>query len=94
METNAHFRYIAQPALWDYFRCHGQDKEATDNQRYSGRWLDSIRSQMGTGIWMCRSRDANILVMDVEGTDDRERGEQVGGDQCYKSKNKDSATTI
>ena len=47
-----------------------------------------------TGIWMCRSRDANILVMDVEGTDDRERGEQVGGDQCYKSKNNDSATTI
>ncbi|KAH9971140.1 root hair defective 3 GTP-binding protein-domain-containing protein [Lactifluus volemus] len=27
------------------------------------------------GIWMCRDRDKNILVMDVEGTDGRERGE-------------------
>jgi hypothetical protein len=36
---------------------------------------------MHTGIWMCRAKDANILVMDVEGTDGRERGEdQVGND--------------
>ena len=27
------------------------------------------------GIWMCRGRDMNVLVMDVEGTDGRERGE-------------------
>jgi hypothetical protein len=28
-----------------------------------------------SGIWMCRGRDMNVLVMDVEGTDGRERGE-------------------
>ena len=27
------------------------------------------------GIWMCRGHDMNVLVMDVEGTDGRERGE-------------------
>jgi protein SEY1 len=27
------------------------------------------------GIWMCRAQDMNLLVMDVEGTDGRERGE-------------------
>ncbi|KAI0247304.1 root hair defective 3 GTP-binding protein-domain-containing protein [Lactifluus subvellereus] len=27
------------------------------------------------GIWMCRGRDMDVLVMDVEGTDGRERGE-------------------
>ena len=41
---------------------------------------------------MCRARDANILVMDVEGTDGRERGEdQVGDDHCYEPKNNDQA---
>jgi len=28
-----------------------------------------------TGIWMCRGKGMNVLVMDVEGTDGRERGE-------------------
>lgn len=27
------------------------------------------------GIWMCRGKDMNVMVMDVEGTDGRERGE-------------------
>ena len=27
------------------------------------------------GIWMCRGKDTNVMVMDVEGTDGRERGE-------------------
>ena len=27
------------------------------------------------GIWMCRGRGMNVMVMDVEGTDGRERGE-------------------
>lgn len=27
------------------------------------------------GIWMCRDKDMPVLVMDVEGTDGRERGE-------------------
>jgi hypothetical protein len=44
---------------------------------------------------MCRAREANILVMDVEGTDGRERGEdQVGDVQCYESKNNDQASTL
>jgi protein SEY1 len=50
-----------------------------------------------TGIWMCRAKEANILVMDVEGTDGRERGEdQVGYDWTYESKNKNKGqpTTI
>lgn len=28
-----------------------------------------------SGIWMCRGKDMNVMVMDVEGTDGRERGE-------------------
>ncbi|KAH9971142.1 RHD3/Sey1 [Lactifluus volemus] len=36
---------------------------------------NSKRQQTTKGIWMCRARDMNILVMDVEGTDGRERGE-------------------
>ena len=27
------------------------------------------------GIWMCKGKGMNVLVMDVEGTDGRERGE-------------------
>ena len=27
------------------------------------------------GIWMCRAAGLNLMVMDVEGTDGRERGE-------------------
>jgi len=30
---------------------------------------------MVLGIWMCRGKDMNVMVMDVEGTDGRERGE-------------------
>lgn len=36
----------------------------------------------GLGIWMCRGRDMNVMVMDVEGTDGRERGE----DQDFERK--------
>lgn len=36
------------------------------------------------GIWMCRGKSMNVMVMDVEGTDGRERGEdQVSLDVCY-----------
>ncbi|KAG5641514.1 Dynamin-like GTPase that mediates homotypic ER fusion [Asterophora parasitica] len=35
-----------------------------------------------TGIWMCRGKDMNVMVMDVEGTDGRERGE----DQDFERK--------
>ena len=35
-----------------------------------------IEAQMWClGIWMSKAVDANVLVMDVEGTDGRERGE-------------------
>jgi protein SEY1 len=34
------------------------------------------------GIWMCQAKDSNLLVMDVEGTDGRERGE----DQDFERK--------
>jgi hypothetical protein len=27
------------------------------------------------GIWMCKGKDMDVLVMDVEGADGRERGE-------------------
>ena len=37
-------------------------------------WGVSLPS-LHLGIWMCRGRDMNVLVMDVEGTDGRERGE-------------------
>ncbi|KAK2464311.1 hypothetical protein APHAL10511_003768 [Amanita phalloides] len=43
---------------------------------------ESKRQQTTKGIWMCRGRDTNILVMDVEGTDGRERGE----DQDFERK--------
>ncbi|KAJ3033374.1 Dynamin-like GTPase that mediates homotypic ER fusion [Rhizophlyctis rosea] len=33
------------------------------------------RQQTTKGIWACKANDANLLVMDVEGTDGRERGE-------------------
>ncbi|KAJ7071965.1 RHD3/Sey1 [Mycena amicta] len=45
--------------------------------------MDETRRQQTTkGIWMCRGRDMNIMVMDVEGTDGRERGE----DQDFERK--------
>ncbi|KAJ3281929.1 Dynamin-like GTPase that mediates homotypic ER fusion [Borealophlyctis nickersoniae] len=36
---------------------------------------ESARQQTTKGIWVSKARDANLLVMDVEGTDGRERGE-------------------
>jgi hypothetical protein len=33
------------------------------------------RNQTTKGIWISLAKDSNILVMDVEGTDGRERGE-------------------
>ncbi|KAF8348393.1 RHD3/Sey1 [Amanita rubescens] len=43
---------------------------------------ETKRQQTTKGIWMCRAKDSNILVMDVEGTDGRERGE----DQDFERK--------
>ncbi|TRM70209.1 RHD3/Sey1 [Schizophyllum amplum] len=45
--------------------------------------MDETRRQQTTkGIWMCRAKAMNVLVMDVEGTDGRERGE----DQDFERK--------
>ncbi|OCF74245.1 protein SEY1 [Kwoniella mangroviensis CBS 8886] len=43
---------------------------------------ESRRQQTTKGIWMCPSAHGNTLVMDVEGTDGRERGE----DQDFERK--------
>jgi hypothetical protein len=40
------------------------------------------RTQTTKGIWMSKAKDSEILVMDVEGTDGRERGE----DQDFERK--------
>ncbi|KAJ7187746.1 RHD3/Sey1 [Mycena filopes] len=45
--------------------------------------MDETRRQQTTkGIWMCRGKEMNVMVMDVEGTDGRERGE----DQDFERK--------
>ncbi|CAO1629264.1 unnamed protein product [Jaminaea pallidilutea] len=43
---------------------------------------ETKRQQTTKGIWMCRGQQMNVLVMDVEGTDGRERGE----DQDFERK--------
>ncbi|KAI6046110.1 RHD3/Sey1 [Pisolithus marmoratus] len=43
---------------------------------------EAKRQQTTKGIWMCRGKDMSVLVMDVEGTDGRERGE----DQDFERK--------
>jgi hypothetical protein len=45
--------------------------------------MDTVSRQQTTkGIWLSKAKDANILVMDVEGTDGRERGD----DQDFERK--------
>ncbi|KIK09981.1 hypothetical protein K443DRAFT_671298 [Laccaria amethystina LaAM-08-1] len=43
---------------------------------------ETKRQQTTKGIWMCRGKDMDVMVMDVEGTDGRERGE----DQDFERK--------
>ncbi|KAI0687887.1 protein SEY1 [Cytidiella melzeri] len=43
---------------------------------------ETQRQQTTKGIWMCRGKSMNVMVMDVEGTDGRERGE----DQDFERK--------
>ncbi|WFD31493.1 Dynamin-like GTPase that mediates homotypic ER fusion [Malassezia sp. CBS 17886] len=54
-------------------RLFGTNFDVMDNQ---------VRKQTTRGIWLCRGHDRNVLVMDVEGTDGRERGE----DQDFERK--------
>ncbi|EEB07508.1 GTP binding protein Sey1 [Schizosaccharomyces japonicus yFS275] len=45
--------------------------------------MDTVRRQQTTkGIWVSRGKDSSILIMDVEGTDGRERGD----DQDFERK--------
>ena len=34
------------------------------------------RKRLMTGIWLSKALDSDILIMDVEGTDSRERGDE------------------
>lgn len=43
---------------------------------------ESRRQQTTKGIWMCKGKEMDVMVMDVEGTDGRERGE----DQDFERK--------
>lgn len=43
---------------------------------------ETKRQQTTKGIWMCKGQDMSVMVMDVEGTDGRERGE----DQDFERK--------
>ncbi|KAJ7282812.1 RHD3/Sey1 [Mycena rebaudengoi] len=43
---------------------------------------ETQRQQTTKGIWMCRGKSMDVMVMDVEGTDGRERGE----DQDFERK--------
>ena len=36
---------------------------------------ETARMQTTKGIWMSKGKDMKVLIMDVEGTDGRERGE-------------------
>lgn len=44
--------------------------------------VEGVRQQTTKGIWMSKAENRNFLVMDVEGTDGRERGE----DQDFERK--------
>ncbi len=37
---------------------------------------DAERKQTTRGIWSSKAKDGNVIIMDVEGADGRERGEQ------------------
>lgn len=43
---------------------------------------ESARQQTTKGIWISKGQDMKVLIMDVEGTDGRERGE----DQDFERK--------
>ena len=43
---------------------------------------ESSRQQTTKGIWISKGKDMKVLIMDVEGTDGRERGE----DQDFERK--------
>ena len=46
---------------------------------------ETIRKQTTRGIWMSQATEKSILIMDVEGTDGRERGEDQVMFPCFLS---------
>ena len=62
--------------------------ESKRQQTTKGEWASEIWTKTHlqrlslVGIWMCRGTGINLMVMDVEGTDGRERGE----DQDFERK--------
>ena len=58
--------------------------------RMHSRLRADIETFWVIGIWMCKAKNANLLVMDVEGTDGRERGEdqvRLAPPQCVSTSN-------
>lgn len=49
--------------------------ESNRKQTTKGR-VEIGLTRLTIGIWMSRALNSNILIMDVEGTDSRERGDE------------------
>ncbi|KAG1879752.1 root hair defective 3 GTP-binding protein-domain-containing protein [Suillus subluteus] len=67
------------------FRSQSTGKSALLNRLFGTTFdvMDETRRQQTTkGIWMCQGKDMGVMVMDVEGTDGREHGE----DQDFERK--------
>ena len=47
------------------------------------------RQQTTKGIWLNRNKEGDLIVLDIEGTDSKERGEQrmVSSELCFLSPN-------
>lgn len=78
------YRYPPQPPVRHQVRRDERERAEADHQRLVEVLWCSLAVQLTfhfccTGIWMSKGEDMPVLVMDVEGTDGRERGEdQVG----------------
>lgn len=49
---------------------------------------ESARRQTTKGIWISQGKDMKVLIMDVEGTDGRERGEDQVRTSCMAMEDK------
>lgn len=49
---------------------------------------ESARRQTTKGIWISQGKDMKVLIMDVEGTDGRERGEDQVRTSCKAMEDK------
>lgn len=49
-------------------------RQQTTKGEFDGQRISTVLTT-DAGIWMCRGKEMNVMVMDVEGTDGRERGE-------------------